>query len=366
MSGLAQTIIIAEPNPDGHRLYYVALLVDECLSRGHKVVFLTSTAAIDSAEFQLHLGAYVEKIAVETMGPLTLNSLTSASGRYNATVTVIPDGDRTALAVAQTTGWRGHGTLSILVMREPRPVTIRGFKIKALVKSLLIKRASRMRRVRVLILKSAVWSGRSAVEVARDPVTLVGNESDIDNFRMTNDLSGATYWYSVLGAINGRKNLPLVVEAFEMLDRQDVGLLVAGKCDPEVIAACEPAFERIQASEKRLVILDKMLTDLELDSAVVASDCLVLAHSNEGPSGLMGKAAAAGTRMITAGASSLRTDSANLPGLAVWVSLSAVDINSAMAVANRLPRPKPIAGLGREEFASALLGIGANPFGTYE
>ena len=103
-------------------------------------------------------------------------------------------------------------------------------------------------------------------------------------------------------------------------------------------------------------LVDRVLTDIELDSAVVAADCLVLAHSNEGPSGLVGKAAAAGTRVLAAGAASLKTAAAALPDTATWCPLTPSTLAQALTTCAGQPRPAPRAGLDTLAFADALLG----------
>ena len=60
----------------------------------------------------------------------------------------------------------------------------------------------------------------------------------------------------------------------------------------------ESLWLRPKASNIRVVIDDRHLDEVELDSYFKAVGGIILAHSNEGPSGIMGKAYMAGNRII--------------------------------------------------------------------
>ena len=109
------------------------------------------------------------------------------------------------------------------------------------------------------------------------------------------------------------------------------------------------------------MVKDRLLSDLELDAAIRRVDCVVLAHSNEGPSGLFGKAAAAGTRIVAAGAASLRADAGAIPEVAAWSPLDVVGLGAELDLARRKPRPDPIQGLSATDFCTALLHIETYP-----
>jgi hypothetical protein len=109
------------------------------------------------------------------------------------------------------------------------------------------------------------------------------------------------------------------------------------------------------SSGAELMIEDGMLSDESLDDAIAMSDCIIVAHTNEGPSGLLGKAAAAGTRVLAAGATTLRKDCMILGDSATWVPLDlqamtrAVDETFRSAPASVTPTATP------SEFCCALL-----------
>ena len=160
----------------------------------------------------------------------------------------------------------------------------------------------------------------------------------------------------MLGNITDRKNLPMVAEAVaRVAEHASVGLLIAGKVEAEELARARPALDRIEAVGIVRVV-DRMLEEDELDAAVALVDCLVLAHSNEGPSGLLAKAAATGTLVLTAGARSLRADARRIPTIAAWTPLDVDRIAAALATVPGRRRPRPAVATGTAAFTDSLLG----------
>jgi hypothetical protein len=76
--------------------------------------------------------------------------------------------------------------------------------------------------------------------------------------------------------------------------------------------------------------MDRVLSDEEFDAAIVAADCIVLAYGNSGPSGVLGKAALAGTPVLAAGSKSLRREARRSAGSIRWVKLTPSRIGRAM------------------------------------
>src|SRR5690606_5680222 len=94
----------------------------------------------------------------------------------------------------------------------------------------------------------------------------------------------------IFGVIEERKNAPMVLDALDAAGLDDVDLVLGGGIWEEVwawINALPP--ER----RKRVITHDGFLSDLEMDQLVAAVDCCPIALTNNGPSGIMGKALAA-------------------------------------------------------------------------
>lgn len=248
-------------------------------------------------------------------------------------------------------------TVSALIMRDATGSSrIPGLqKSRTFFKHLCIKMADRRRNTSIYILRSAMWSGRSGFRFARDPITLSASRAQSLATAKEWGLDPSKYWFGVLGKISARKNLPLIIAALKSVNSSGVGLLVAGQCDAEVMESMK-SLTSTGLSSLEVVVVDRLLSEVELDSAVQFIDCLVAAHSNEGPSGLLGKAAAAGTRIVAAGAASLKSDCDVLDeDSASWCPLDLTSLSDEFAKARGKPRPGTPFAASAEQFAKVLL-----------
>jgi hypothetical protein len=223
-------------------------------------------------------------------------------------------------------------------------------------KGILLRVANSIRNVEVVVLRSQLGGvRRGPFAEAIDPVTISATRDSIQGIRNDWKLSDDRYWFAVLGAVTERKNVPLVAAALARISDAQVGLLVAGKCAPGVLEAAHHMLQSLESRGVPVVVVDRLLDDTELDSAVAASDSLVLAHSNEGPSGLLSKAAAVGTHVVAAGAQSLRNDLASVPELGLWSELNAEAMSAGMLSVMKLEPAGAIVSPSVDSFASALL-----------
>lgn len=354
MTARERKVLIVEPNPTGHRLFYVRLIARAAHSRGDHVAIVLGREVDLDAE-RIHLGQLPEGVAILRSPAGSIVELADLAARLDVDIVVVPDGDRLALQLATRLRWSATAQLNLLVMRESAQPSSLAFmtKIKSFIRTTAFSRVAAMRQVRLVILKSAAWHGKSRFRVAIDPVQLTLTPGAAADFRRRHKVDGDRYWFGVVGAISSRKNLPLIMEALESHTRSS-GLIVAGQLDDDV--SPEVRRKLIALAERGLaVVVDKLLTDEELDAAVAATDCIVLAHSNEGPSGLLGKAAAIGTRIVAAGAESLRIDLQALPALGEWVPLNVQALSSAFDRAASLPAPSSALDESSEAFTMAML-----------
>ncbi|MFJ6284411.1 glycosyltransferase [Pseudarthrobacter oxydans] len=299
----------------------------------------------------------MNQIEVTPMGEFNFESVAAHSRRVGAGRTIVTDGDSLAREIAKTRRWAGSGRLSVLIMREFAQSEKSHIKMKSkdLAKRLIYTRASSATGVDLAVLKSAVWAGKSKFRVAMDPVELSTTAEDIARIRQEWDLNPSIYWFAVLGAITERKNVPLIAQALMTTDTNDVGLLVAGKIESSIKSAVYDSLTHLSKAGKSVKIVDALLTDTDLDAAVSAADCLVLAHSNEGPSGLLGKAAAAGTRVVAAGAMSLREDVEALGNSGQWAPLEVHPLSRTLNRARSIPRNSVTLNGTTSSFLEALL-----------
>lgn len=349
-------VLVVEGNPDGHRLYYLSLLVAAALEAGDEVHVATTESAVRSSEWVLHMEHLGSAFSLQLVSEFSVEALGALSKNLGTDHVAIPDGDACAYEIAKSRRWLGRGTIAILVMREKgQPARIPGMALlKTFVKRVVLQHANRVPRVQIRVLKSAPWRGRSALPVSRDPVSFTtrGGAGELRKAI----LPPGIFWFGVVGSVDPRKNLPLVASAVARLNRKDVGLVIAGQVRDHVLESAESSFQLVRAMGGSIVVMDRLLEDSEFDQLIAELDCVVLAHSNEGSSGILGKAVAAGTRIVAAGASTLRSDCKNIGLGAEWSPLDARSLGESLGRATAAPRPAPKILASPEEFASSLLG----------
>jgi hypothetical protein len=188
-----------------------------------------------------------------------------------------------------------------------------------------------------------------------DPIDLAA-DYDEASIRESFSLSPDRYWFAVLGDVSDRKNVPLIIEALlRSTPHQNLGLLVAGRLEMHIEAGLRERTSELSAHGVQVTIAPRILSDVELDGLIRTVDCLLLTHSNDGPSAMFGKAAAAGTHVVAAGSRSLRRAVAAF-SLGVWSPLDADGIAAAMRQVRTLKRPQPQAMSDGQHFARELLG----------
>jgi glycosyltransferase involved in cell wall biosynthesis len=349
--------VIVEDNVTGHRLYYVRILADAAAHQNRRVSIVLPEAERHSEETALHLSGLDRRIRLEYVSAEDIEDVAALSHALLADLTVVPDADRLAATIGARRSWRGRGTLSLLIMRDVgQPSRLPGAQAaKTLIRRALFLSASTLRNVRISVLKPSGWTGRSILPTASDPVTLTAGSDDALATAAEWGVDSGRYWFAVLGAIGVRKNVGLIARALSGITERPVGLIVAGRIDPEARPEIDREIERLASTGVRVVVVDRLLTDLELDSAVTLADCVVLAHSNEGPSGLFGKAAAAGTRIVAAGAASLRRDALQAGDGADWTPLTESSLTQALRAATAKPRPPAHGTSAVDRFVTALL-----------
>ncbi|WP_445444046.1 hypothetical protein [Clavibacter sp. km3a] len=348
-------VLILEGNGDGHRFYFVRLLADAIVADGGRAVLVTRPGEMDGAHAAEFLRDLPSGFTVVEVPDADVAAASRVARDTGARRIVIPDGDRHLVDLVTRRG-ADLPHVTALIMREPdlRRQAVRS-SARQWAKRATMTLAGLRRSTTVTVLKSSVWAGRSRFPVAQDPVTLAAGPDDVVALRVHWGLDADRRWFAVVGAISARKNLPLVAEAFARVAGPGMGLLVGGAVFDDQLDEAGPHLAEARRRGAGVVIVDRMLEDVELDAAIAAVDCVVLAHSNEGPSGIFGKAVMSGTRLIASGAASLRGDAQAVPTHAVWTPLSADAMARAMEEAAAADRPAAVSDMGTARFTSALL-----------
>jgi len=347
-------VLIVAARSGGHRLNYVRILAEESLARGDRVSIAIEDSDSSLAHRDLYLAEVSKSAALMEWSDFSPAGVARAADRVKADSVVDPDGDQLAKAIFKNRGWPAEQAITLLIMRpEAQFAPFPGARRATTVVKLLMRRIlSRMQGVRVVILVDALTKEPAPNEVP-DPIDYRVTAESVVGFRESHGLDGDRFWFAVVGAIDARKNVDLVARAISKLGSR-AGLLVAGKVSAEGKASVTAALKLLSQTESRMIVVDRLLSELELDSCVTVADCVVLAHSNEGASGIMGKAAVAGTPMITAGSHSLKRAAAQIPDNAIWVPLTEAGLSEAVANVQSTTAARPVAADARL-FAERLL-----------
>ncbi len=354
--GATTDVVIVCPRVEGHRLSYVKLLVLRARDEGRSVLLVLPPGASTSPDFETHLAGLRLEFKVREVrdfGPAGVQALIDeASGG----LLVFPDGDEVVRSLALR-NLRTRGVRMSVVMMRPRGQS--SFPVRravgSIAKAAMRWVARRNRGVRVYSLVPSTVRSLKQNEV-RDPIDFHPVMSDARALRAAWDsgASSETLWFGIVGAITARKNIDLVAEALCMTPAR-IGLVIAGaaEVDEDVISGWTAPMVR---AGRPVVRLEQRLTDTELDNIMAAIDVAVLAHSNDGPSGIMGKAAVAGKHVLAAGAPTLRHEILKNTGLGVWAKLTPSSLAAAAAEVVRLsPRTSMRDQADSRSFCARLL-----------
>lgn len=262
------------------------------------------------------------EIEIYDLGPLAKNvnlafqrgivqSVNKLKDMYPDAMILVMEGDKfvAPLGLLRTAHRRD---ITVLIMRAPE---FSWMPNKAAVTN-WIKRAgiaiSRLRGVTIKVLAPALraaesyeYRGYSAVP---DPVDLASTPASIDRYRHDVGLDSDRVWIGVFGHISPRKNLDLVIDAVATCGASDFGLLVAGKVDESELTRCSSSIQKFRDAGGKIIFDSRLLSDDDLDAAIGSVSVVAIAHTSEGPSGILGKAAASGVTVAAAGALSLKED----------------------------------------------------------
>lgn len=328
------TVGIYAPSADGHRFKYVQYLISRIPADDHVVHVLTTDKALQSANYRLHLASLESRFKTQLVPNTSLSEIPYYSRRFKTDVMVLPDGDAYAWRHAWKRRWNGHGKLSVLVMRPHGQSTHAARRwVESMGKSILQMLTNTQKNVSIFNLQSSLWDPKKSGYGVPDPITFNPDAFTNQSLESISPLDVSHQWIALVGAITHRKNVPLVLKAVLQTNRDDVGVILAGRIDPNIRVEVEKGVKQLRKQGIPVEILDRLLSDGELDAIVARARCVVLAHSNEGPSGILGKAVEAGTFIVAAGAKSLRRDCQQVPQSSRWTPLKTESISKSINTA---------------------------------
>lgn len=362
--------VLVEPDPSGHRFQAVANVARLAALTG-EVVLLTSTGAVHGEAFSVYLADVplrAEELFAEVYPPTAQIAAAVAEQcrAQDVGTVVVMDADQSLKRwwYAAPRAFRGLARKPRVVFFLTRyPAKLRltdrfGWELRVAKATLALVAIATGSLHRV-----AGFAGRDdmsrgwLVKRARDPEICGAHSRDRLALRAEFGLPSNRRLVGIFGLISERKNARLVWESMRAAG-VDADLLLAGGIQPEVAAwiAGLPEAER-----ERVHVFDGFLPNDVLDKLVAAVDVAPIALTNNGPSGIMGKALAAGVPVVSAGS---RVRARELVATAGG-ELADLDPGSlGAAIARALdrdpssPRTRNVPPATAEEFAAVVLGVG--------
>lgn len=360
--------VLVEPNPSGHRFQAVAN-VAEVASQTGDVVLLTSQGATQVEEFSVYLtGAPVRVVErFDTVTPHTTETVSALADLLrtdDVDTVVLLDGDQDLkrwwyVAPRAFRGLRKPRVVFFLT-RYPARLKLRdrtGWKLRIPKAGLAVAAMATGTMHHV-----AGFAGRDdmakgwIVRRARDPEICMAHARDRDQLRKELDLPPDRKIVGIFGGVGPRKNADLVLDSLIAADL-DADLLLAGPVAPEVHAWIDGLPAELR---ERVIVRDGFHSNELLDKYVASSDVAPIALTNNGPSGIMGKASAAGVPVVTAGSEVrarelIATDGGEVAELTPE-SIGAA-IRRVFEKDPNAPRRNTVPPATAEEFSRSLLGV---------
>lgn len=365
---MAVTVIV-EPDPSGHRFQAVAN-VAAVAGETDEVVLLTSKGASTGEAFEVYLSG--SELTVEERfdeiypsAEEIARAIAEKARTHEVTAGVVMDADQ-----ALKRWWFAARREFKGLARKPRIVlmlTRYPARIKYTDKRVLRLRVSKgllavLARATGSADHISGFAGRDdmsrgwVVRRARDPEICSAHSRDRASLRTELGLAPDRPLVGIFGMIGPDKSPDLVLEALKVAGI-DGDLVLAGGVKPEVRAWLDQLDE---ADGARVIVRDGFLSNELLDKHVAAVDAVPIAQIHGGPSGIMGKAMAAGVPVVSAG-SEVRARELVATDAGEVAEMNAESIGAAIRrVLERdpdAPRKNSVPPATAEEFSRNLLGV---------
>ncbi|RNL79112.1 glycosyltransferase family 1 protein [Nocardioides marmorisolisilvae] len=366
---MAVTLIV-EPDPSGHRFQAVAN-VAAVAGETTEVVLLTTAEAAAGEAFDVYL-ADTKFLAVEPvfdqLYPPTeeiARAIADQARERDVETAVLMDADNALkrwwlVARREFKGLARKPRIVMMLTRYPARIKYTDKRVMQLriSKGLL----AMVSRANGTVQHLSGFAGRDdmshgwVVRRARDPEICSAHSRDRAALRAELDLPADRVLVGIFGMIGPDKRPDLVLEAIKV-SGIDGDLVLAGGVKPEVVAWLDGLDE---ADRARVIVRNGFLSNEVLDKHVAAVNAVPIAQVHGGPSGIMGKASAAGVPVVSAG-SEVRAREMVATDSGENAEMTAESIGAAIKrVVERdpdAPRRNTVPPATAEEFSRNLLGV---------
>lgn len=302
--------VIVEPDPGGHRFQYVSHIATRAAQTG-EVVLLTSRGAADLAEFDTYLADAPLRVeerfdAIYPPTQVIARTVAELCARLDVETVFVMDADQSLkrwwrVAPPALRDLPRRPRVVFLLTRYPARLSILDrlgwlHRISKATLALLAMARGSLSRVVTLAGRDDLNPGW-LVKRLRDPAICSAHSRDRVAIRQRLGLSLDRRLVGIFGVVSDRKNVPMVAAAV-LASGPDTDLLLAGTLEPDVAAWLA---EQPEPTQQRVIVREGFLSNAQLDQLVAAADVVTIAQNNNGPSGIMGKAVAAGVPVLSAG-----------------------------------------------------------------
>ncbi len=311
-------LLIHEHRHPGHYLHHVRLIAEAALERGIATELSLRNDAAKTEEYQIHIAPIAGRVgAINTFMIPTHSEPTavfSASGRACLGIArsrgvqhiIVPSADGIApiwgrMACGGLKRLLPEGTeLEVGLIRPSFAQGERGLGRKA--KLALVEAAVARAPIGALRitdfpaygrLKRKRWARRKNLLAVPEPCEPTRRFTQADARRLLG-LPADGALVVATGELSARKCPLELAEAFARTAARDAGsrarLLLAGRCESGLAEKLAARFGR-EIDAKRIILINRLLTDEDLDAAVAAADIVAAAYAGHpGPSGIIGRA----------------------------------------------------------------------------
>ncbi|MFL6155191.1 MAG: hypothetical protein ACJ72D_03805 [Marmoricola sp.] len=362
--------VIVEPDPSGHRFQAVAN-VAAVAGETTDVVLLTTLEAAKGEAFEVYL-AHTEFLAVEPVfddlyppPEVIARAIADQARQRDVEAAVLMDADNALkrwwlVARREFRGLARKPRIVMMLTRYPARIKYTDKRVMQLriSKGLL----AMVSRANGSVQHFSGFAGRDdmshgwVVRRARDPEICSAHSRDRVALREELGLPADRVLVGIFGMIGPDKRPDLVLEALKVSGIEG-DLVLAGGVKPQVQAWLEGLDE---ADRARVIVRNGFLSNEVLDKHVAAVNAVPIAQVHGGPSGIMGKASAAGVPVVSAG-SEVRAREMVATDSGENAEMTAESIGAAIRkVVERdpdAPRRNTVPPATAEEFSRNLLGV---------